>query len=143
VKLSKIKVGSGLVQCGISWRTITYRCEAPLLFNNVPLVNVPVCDFCFNQPVIKRFKAHPFVMHPAHPEVPGLEHPLFAHGDWCACIACARLVDAGRWDALIERAFQAHAKVYPELRTLEGERVMRESLRATYETLRLSMPRTA
>jgi hypothetical protein len=58
-----------------------------------------VCDFCADQPV-----AHRYPTHRAGIVSVGDAVVVLPGGDWFACLACQRLVEAGQWDALSVRA---------------------------------------
>jgi hypothetical protein len=100
----------------------------------LPLVK---CDFCTSETAVRSYSAEPFVMDPARPPV--LNHPLYSNGAWHACARCADLIDAGRWEDLVERAVNAHQQKYPALRGPYNRAALRGAISRTYETLRLSV----
>jgi hypothetical protein len=61
------------------------------------------CDFCNETPVYKLFSCRNF-------ELKGT--PVFANetGVWAVCRACCQFVDAAKWAALTERAFQKYVQ---------------------------------
>lgn len=95
------------------------------------------CDFCTSKRAARSFNADSFVMDPARP--PALNHPLSSEGAWHGCAACADLIDAGRWDALIDRAVSAHQSQYPALQGVYNSAALREAITRTYQTLRRSV----
>jgi hypothetical protein len=61
------------------------------------------CDFCNESPVYKLIPCRNF-------EVRGTAAFTKETGVWAACWACCQFVDAAKWAALTERAFQKYVQ---------------------------------
>jgi hypothetical protein len=56
----------------------------------------PICDFCSDPNITRDFKTRTFTFS---------YFPIWgSQGDWAACDTCAALVDAGKWDELLDRS---------------------------------------
>jgi len=73
---------------------------------------VLICDFCPGTPVAARYR------------------------DWAACPECERIIDAGDWDALLERSVAGFFEKYEECDGLLSPVFVREHLHALYKDLR-------
>jgi hypothetical protein len=58
----------------------------------------PRCDFCSDPRIFARYPAKDFaVKHVSGPNVA-------SRGDWAACKRCTELIEAAKWDELLERS---------------------------------------
>jgi len=57
-----------------------------------------VCDFCSSEKWERVYPCQDF-------DIAGL--PATSVGSWCACDACAELIDAEKWDELAERSINS------------------------------------
>lgn len=73
---------------------------------------VRACDFCGRREV---FHVYPTADHCLpDPGPPGVLPVMMSSEGWAACIRCARLIDAERWDRLLERATDEFIRNHPE-----------------------------
>jgi hypothetical protein len=91
----------------------------------------PICDFCSDTPVVARYHAEDFLT---------VSNDILVSesvGDWAACSTCEALIDAGRWDDLINHAVERFFVVHPDMKDMPMD-IIREYLTQTYATLRQS-----
>lgn len=90
-----------------------------------PVPGYELCDFCntslHGQP-IRDYKAVDFQMYDSPPVVEPVPIPNWSRGDWAACAECARLIDAGEWEALAEHSVRS---IYPEGHTEANKDALR------------------
>lgn len=70
----------------------------------------PICDFCSSPRLFARYPARDFVA--AKLETPTRALNACSRGDWSACKSCAELIEASRWDALLERSVATFREKY-------------------------------
>lgn len=64
----------------------------------VPSKDQPICDFCSSPKVWTSYQCEDFVMGK------GELLETSSVGQWAACNICAQLIDAGKWDELLQRS---------------------------------------
>jgi len=96
-----------------------------------------ICDFCSSQQVFQVYMAEDFMAI----ELRARDgHPLYLNstGGWAACRECAVLIEAEKWDDLLERScqtFKASMPIFLSL-TLEEEGEIRRMMRGVHEQFR-------
>jgi hypothetical protein len=76
----------------------------------------PVCDFCSDEHITRDFSCKTF-------EFPDPRLGWGSTGDWAACDKCAAMVDAEKWDELLDRAMTQYGELPPEHFAAIRERV--------------------
>jgi len=102
-----------------------------------PPVAGAICDFCSSQEVFQVYMAEDFTA--VELEAPN-GHPVYLNstGGWAACHQCAKLVEAAKWDKLLERCFDTFKASLPPFVYLskEEEHALKGLLRGAHEQFR-------
>jgi hypothetical protein len=64
---------------------------------------LPLCDFCSAPGIYANYPARSFTAWELQKQ-DGSTMNVNSQSDWAACKACASLIDANEWDALVERS---------------------------------------
>lgn len=79
-----------------------------------------VCDFCNSTPIYAAYDCKDCELMTPQESITGMGH--ISIEPWAACEACSKLIDAGRWDALLNRACRTFKEqnrfMHPEIRRL-------------------------
>ncbi len=70
------------------------------IFTISPFPGRESCDFCADQPVVKVYGCHNFIL-------PNTKQAVLQHGSlraWVACSKCSQLIDEEKWTRLTERS---------------------------------------
>ena len=110
---------------------------SPVSEGLAPLIGGAICDFCSSQEVFQVYMAEDFT---AVELEASNGHPVYLNstGGWAACYECAKLVEAARWDELLERCFHTFKASLPAFVYLskEEEHVLKGLLRGAHEQFR-------
>jgi len=71
----------------------------------------PVCDFCSSTPIYASYPAKTFTAQQIE-QPDGKKLHLNSQADWATCKACADLIDASQWDALLSRSIETFRKKF-------------------------------